>query len=309
MSGARHPLPTDIVALVSFDGKVYPNEAKPLETLGLEDHAKPLENALEQWFSFATGQHTWVSVRGATIRGLISARARAKKSAWEVEVLIDAADDPEMVLSLFGRMDAGVIKQRAERVFLRLDADGALVDTVRSAGFFRYAGETLYRRPGGAPAAPAVPNLREVEKHDWMGIYQLYGRVVPANIRSIEGSTFREWQAAREDWGGRPEDLVLEEDGAITAWLRVLPGDHGRLSALARVGSEQLDAIIAVGLARLTDSDEVFALAPEYDAELASSLARNGFQPAAEYAVLAKRLSEPVEALVPEGAQTAIPVS
>jgi hypothetical protein len=48
MSSARRPLPTDIVALVSFDGHVYPNEAKPLDRLGVQERARPLENALEQ---------------------------------------------------------------------------------------------------------------------------------------------------------------------------------------------------------------------------------------------------------------------
>ena len=86
MSSPRRPLPTDLVALVSFDGTVHPNEAKPLDRLGLDERARPLESTIEQWFSFATGKHTWVSVRGATIRGLISARRRAKPSritqAW-----------------------------------------------------------------------------------------------------------------------------------------------------------------------------------------------------------------------------------
>ncbi len=40
MSRARHPLPTDLVALVSFDGRVYPNEAKPWDRLGLDQRAR-----------------------------------------------------------------------------------------------------------------------------------------------------------------------------------------------------------------------------------------------------------------------------
>src|SRR3990172_7296064 len=126
MSSARRPLPTDLVALVSFDGRVHPNEAKPLESLGRDERAHPLESTLEQWFSFATGKHTWVSVRGTTIRGLITARQRAKRSAWEVEVLIDASDDPAVALSLFSRMSAGVGRMGAERIFLRLEADSHL---------------------------------------------------------------------------------------------------------------------------------------------------------------------------------------
>jgi hypothetical protein len=42
MTSARHPLPTDIVALVSFDGDVYPNEAKPLERLGASEDVRPM---------------------------------------------------------------------------------------------------------------------------------------------------------------------------------------------------------------------------------------------------------------------------
>jgi hypothetical protein len=146
MTSARTPLPTDLVALVSFDGRVYANQAKPLDRLGTVERARPWEEALEQWFSFATGKHTWVSVHGATIRGLISARRRAKASAWEVEVLINASDDESVALSLFSRMTAGVVKQGAERVFLRLADGSELYDPARSSGFFRYATETLYRR-------------------------------------------------------------------------------------------------------------------------------------------------------------------
>ena len=83
MSRARHPLPTDLVALITHDGRVYPNEAKTWDRMGADDSGPhPLGTALEQWLSFATGKHTWVSVHGATIRGLVSARRRAKRTVW-----------------------------------------------------------------------------------------------------------------------------------------------------------------------------------------------------------------------------------
>src|SRR5437867_1086554 len=218
MTSARRPLPTDLVALVTFDGRVYPNEAKPLEQIGLDERARPLETALEQWFSFATGKHTWVSVRGATIRGLITARRRAKPSVWEVDALIDIDEDNQVAPSLFGRMTAGLVKEKAERVFLRLDEDSSLVHAARQAGFFKYARETLYRldRPGSI-SLTEVP-FRSRAKGDLMGIYHLYNQSVPANVRAIEGSTFREWQAAQEAWGGRTTDLLLEEGGIISVW-------------------------------------------------------------------------------------------
>ena len=38
-------------------------------------------------------------------------------------------------------------------------------------------------------------------KHETFGIFQLYMHTVPANVRAIEGATFKEWQAALEPWG------------------------------------------------------------------------------------------------------------
>lgn len=308
MSSARRPLPTDIVALVSFDGRVYANEAHPLDSIGLEQRTRPLENALEQWFSFATNKHTWVSVRGATIRGLISARPRAKRSAWEVEVLIDAGEDESVALSLFSRMSAGVMKQGAERVFLRLDAESDVREAARSAGFFRYESETLYRRDAShwRPSGSGV-SLRSKGKADAFGMYQLYNRAAPANVRGIEGATFREWQAAQEKWGGRTTDLLLDDDGTIAAWVRVCTaGPMGRLSILADRGP--YDDLLGAALDLLQDR-EVMCLVPNYNPELASALERFAFEPAGTYESMAKRLTKPVEEAAMETASEAVPVS
>jgi hypothetical protein len=314
MSSARHPLPTDIVALVSFDGRVYPNEANPLDRLGIERTARPLERALEQWFSFATGKHTWVSVRGATIRGLISARPRAKRSAWEIEVLIDASEDESVALSLFSRMTAGVMKQGAERVFLRLSADSDVRDAARAAGFFNYCGEVLYRRsadqwkPSNISSHPEAleGRLRSRAKADTFGIYQLYNRVAPATVRAIEGLSLREWQAAQEKWGGRTSDMVLEEEGVITGWVRAMSGNPARIHVLAERGP--YDALLGAGLDVLQDQD-VFCLVSDYNVELASALERFAFQPVGEYHAMAKRLTKPVEQPAMETNSEAVPVA
>lgn len=309
MSSARRPLPTDLVALVSFDGKVHPNEAKPLDRLGLDERAHMLETALEQWFSFATGKHTWVSVRGATIRGLISARPREKRSAWEVDALIDVDDDEGVSLSLFSRMIAGITKQRAERVFLRLDADSHLSEAARKAGFFPYEKETLYRLDEPPPQQLTEVPWRPREKSDLMGMFQLYSQSVPANVRAIEGATFREWVAAQESWGGSTKDLVLEEDGIISAWLRVMPGQTGRFSLIAQGQRYGLQEMVLASLSRLHASRNVLCLVPEYNSGCAASLERVGFQPVADYTSYAKRLVKPVEELAQEHAGQAIPVS
>ena len=309
MTSARKPLPTDLVALVTFDGRVHPNEAKPLERLGLDDRAHPLETAIEQWFSFATGKHTWVSVRGTSIRGLVSARERAKRSAWEVDALIDVDGDEGTVLSLLSRMTAGVMKQKAERVFLRLDGDSHLSQAVRKAEFFPYARETLYRLDGKPNVQLTEVPFRPREKPDLMGAFQLYSHTVPANVRAIEGATFREWQAAQESWGGRTTELVLEEDGIITAWLRVVSGQTGRFALIARSERWSVQEVVQAALARLQKSRRVLCLVPDYDGGLASSLGSLGFEPVAAYATYARRLVKPVEELVAETSGRAVPVS
>ncbi len=309
MTRARYPLPTDLVALVSFDGRIYPNEAKPWDRLGLDERARPLETALEQWFSFATGKHTWVSVRGATIRGLISARRRAKRSAWEVEVLIDADEDKSIVSSLFNRMVAGIGRLGAERIFVRLSAGGHLLNAARDAGFFPYLEQTLYRLGKKLPRPESQAPLRGRVKGDIFGIFQLYSHAVPANVRAVEGVTFREWQAALEPWGGRHQDLVLEEDGFVAGWARVLPGQAARLTALLGSRNITMDELLASAIKHIGSYQSVFALAPDYDAGLLLALERLGFQPAGRYVVMAKRLVRPAEELVREPSGTAVVVN
>jgi len=308
MSTPRHPLPTDLVALVSHDGRVYPNEAKTWDRLGREGGGPhPLGSALEQWFSFATGKHTWVSVSGATIRGLISARPRAKRTAWEVDCLIDADKNKEVALSLLKRMSGDITKQGAERVFLRLAADSCLVEVARQAGFFPYAQETLYRCDAPPRLKPPPLPLRPRAKGDAFGLFQLYRTVAPASVRAIEGATHREWQAAQEPWGGRPVSLVLEDDGIIVAWLRILPGDEARFSLLIHPDRRDADILLQSAVARLTSSRIIFCLAS--GEALTRRLRRLGFSPIGQYVHFARRLVQPVQELVPEKLGTAVPAS
>lgn len=309
MSNARRPLPTDIVALVSFDGKVHPNEAKPLDRLGMRDHTHALEEALEQWLSFATGKHTWLNVKGATIHGLVTARPRRKRSAWEVEILIDADDDNSVVLSLFSRMLSGVLRAGAERVFLRVDADSAVVDSARSAGFFSYQNETLYRLSRSPAVEPSVISLRPRTKKDLLGVFQLYGRIAPANVRAIEGPTLREWQAAQEKWGKRTKDFIMEDDGVISAHVRTVGGSTGRIAVLAEGGQDTIDDLVRFALSRLKRSANVLCLASEHDSAVGRGLLDAGFEPDSRYTVLAKRLTKPIGELAKETAKEAVPVS
>ena len=310
MSRARYPLPTDLVALIAHDGRVYPNEAKTWDRMGAGNGGPhPLGTALEQWLSFATGKHTWVSVHGATIRGLVSARRRAKRTAWEVDCLINADEDRSVAHSLLERMAAGTTKEGAERIFLRLAAESPMVEIARSVGFFTYAHETLYRSDEPAPTPdPGLP-FRLASKADAFGIYQLYSAVTPANVRAIEGATFREWQAAREPWGGNPSDLVLEEEGIITGWLRLLSDNESRFSMLIHPQRRDAEAFLETALTRLKGSRPVLCLAPSRGDSLSRLLRRLAFSPVENYVMMAKRTARLAEELAAETVSTAVTVS
>jgi hypothetical protein len=299
---ARVVLPTDLVALATFDDKSFANEAVTRDRVGTAASTHPIGAALEQWFSFATGRHTWISVRGATLRGLLSARRRGSRLAWELDCLIDAAEgDPAVLLNLLDQAVRDAGKAGAEKIFLRLNASSAVLPSVRRAGFVRYLTEELYEREGPQPAerspAPRL-GLRARRIEDRYPLFQLYNNAVPEPVRRLEAVTFREWLACQEriSRASHTTQLVLEREGRITAWLRTgIDGDVGRFDLLTLPGQRGLGDLLAVALARLSRCARVHVLVPDYAEALARHLARLGFRKAGEYALLARRTMTPVK--------------
>jgi len=297
-SGARGVRPTDLVALVSFEGKVYPNEAVSWERLAKgEPDPHPLENAFEQWFSFATGRNTWINVKGQSIHGMLSTRKRGGGLAWEVDCLIHADEDPAVLASLAGRMQADAARTGARRVFLRLRDDAQTVDAIRAAGFVATRRETLWG--SGEPPVPRVadPPLREREKGDVPGLFSLYTASVPQGIRGLEAATSEEWHAFQETRGfsRKSHEFVLEEDGRITGSVRTArERSVGWMEVTCRPESRWLDALVAAGLRRIGGRRSVFVPVPDFAPALSEVLANAGFQPFGSAVTLVKRIAIPV---------------
>lgn len=307
----RTVLPTDLVALVAFDGRVYPNEAIILDRIGRESPLRPLETAVEQWFSFATGRHTWITVRGATLRGLLSARRRGGRQAWEFDCLIDAAaDDPSVLLSLLDRATHDAGRAGADRLFLRLRSDSATLDAAQRAGFNVLQQERLYSCDQPEPPERSIegPELRHRRPADLYGLFQLYNAVVPDQVRQQEAVTLKEWVAAQERLAGprRTTQFVLETDGRLLAWLRVAADAVGRLEILARPESALADSLVDAALGRLGDRTPVFSLVPTWAEPVARALERRGFTAAEEHVVLVRRTMKPVRSAKLVPAQTVL---
>lgn len=302
----RTVLPTDLVALVSYDGHVYANQAVTLERIGTQDSPSPIEAAFEQWFSFATGRHTWISVKGPTLRGLISARKRGSKQAWEIDCLINAEeDDPGVLMSLLDQVTDAAGRSGAMKIFLRLPAESMAAQDASRCGFAAYRREQVWRcERDTSPVRKVDSELRRRAKPDQYPLFQLYNATVPEQLRRYEGMTLTEWTAAQEPLG-KTAQYVIEREGRIEGLLRLAgDGDMGRFDLLG--GAAVLDDLIEGALARLSNRATLNAIVPEYQEDVARRLAGRGFAPAEEFVVLARRTVRPVtEALkVPAIVQT-----
>jgi hypothetical protein len=293
---ARKILPTDLVALVSYDGRVYSNEAMTRDRIGTNDSPHPLETAFEQWFSFATGRHTAISVKGTTLRGLVSARKRGSKLAWEIDCLIHAPDgDNGVLMSLLDQLTRAAGKSGALRIFVRLPGASETAHVAMHCGFAQYQSEIVHARAVDAAEAHVLPEgFRQRAKGDQYALFQLYNAVVPQTVRTAEAMTFAEWTAAQERLG-KTSQYVVEHGGAVRGWLRVArDGDIARFDVLAEPGV--IDDLLEAAMAKVASRRTVYTVVPEHDTGLRAHLESLGFAPGDEYSVLVRRTARTVKA-------------
>ena len=303
MTRPRAVRPTDLVALVSFDGRVYPNEAKTRSRIGKTDAAPhPLERALEQWFSFATGCHTWISIRGATLRGLVSARRRSSRSVWELDCVINAAEDDDSIcLGLLDQALKDAARAHVEKVFLRLSAESGVLPLARKLGFCAYQHEMLF-----SSAAPrtlphhldAHPRFRKVTRADEPALFELYKTCTAEQVREAEAATFGEWRAAQDrSWlVGRVSQQLAERDGHVAAWYRsAIDGDCANFELLIDPSEPSREAFFDVALGQI-GGRSAMTLVSNSASSLVQGLLRRGFERGPEFASLVMRTAVTVKA-------------
>jgi hypothetical protein len=312
MPNVRPVLPTDLLALVSYNGKVYPNEARPRERIGAsEPAANPIETALEQWLSFATRRHAWISSRRQRLLGLVSARRRGGRLAWEIDCLIDTTPAVGAVPGLLDCAIQAGGKAGAEKLFLRLSANSPLLQVAMSAGFSAYCSERLYVGSNLALQEEPRVSLRPFSQPDQYPAFRLYNCVLPERTRRAEAATFTEWQAAQERrWLKGGVELVLDGEGALLAHVRASRLAHGVLVDV-RAASEalpQAPAMIRGAFESVGGPGPVMTLVHEADGALASRLEEFGFEAREEFFSLmcrttrVARLPKMVPATIPKGA-------
>jgi hypothetical protein len=290
---ARAVLPIDLLALVSYNGKVYPNEARPRELVGASDLApNAIETAFEQWFSFATRRNAWISASRQRLLGLVSARRRGGRQAWEIDCLIDTTAKSDAVPGLIDCALRAGGKAGAEKLFLRMSSISPLLPVVINAGFTAYCSERLYA--GSALALRAAPlPVRPFSQADLYPAFRLYNSVMPERCRRAEATTFGEWQAGQEKhWLKGGAQLALDGEGVLAGHIRASRLPHGTLvdlvadeGAVAETEGLLAAAVEATG----HGAPRIMVLVPESAVGIALRLEDLGFEAREEFIGLMAR--------------------
>lgn len=292
MSAARPPRPTDLVALVTFDGVVRENQAVTRDRLGkAPGMPRPLSAAVEQWLHL--GRWTWVSVRGRSIVGIATARELSAPSTWELDTLIDAGDDPGVVADLLRQAAQSAARARVTHVLLRTPSDAPAAQQAPRAGFVKALDERLWG--GHLQVDAAAEGVRDWRAGDDIACFQLYSRALPVAARSVLAMTREEATAVHERrWHERGRSFVAECEGRITGLARVARSG-GQFSLMVEPGQrEAARALLAAVSERLGKTAVHRALVPVCGADEEHALRDAGLEPGSEFTLFCHRTARPV---------------
>lgn len=297
VTDARTLLPTDLLALVSYNGRSYRNEAWTRERIGAEESQHTLGLVLDSFLAFAHGRSAWISVRRQRLQGLVGARRRGARQAWEIDFLIDATRGQEAVPGLLDCAIAEVGRSGAEKLFLRLACDSDLLPVVREAGFMTVQEEVLFTKTSPVLAV-ADADVRPALPSDSYPLYRLYNAALPESTRRMEAATFAEWHAAQERrWLKNGVQLVCERDGEIKASARAARLPQGialdlmvDAVALLDTGSIVASAVKAVD----GDPAPIYALVPASSLAVGRRLEDAGFIASKDFVSLMRRTTRPL---------------
>src|SRR3954471_8300667 len=122
MALPRSLLPTDVLTLASYGTRNFDNRAWPRERVGAESSPHPLGLMLDKVRTMGRDRCAWVSIEHQRLQGLVAARPRGGRSAWEIDSLIDASPESDIVLDLIDGALAGIGEHGGEKLFVRLSA-------------------------------------------------------------------------------------------------------------------------------------------------------------------------------------------
>jgi hypothetical protein len=252
-----------------------------------------------------------MSAQGPRLQGLVGARQRGGRPAWEIDYLVDATRGHEALSGLLECAIADAGRAGAEKLFLRLDSASPLLTVVLESGFMGYQESVLYTREGMLPPA-RVEGQRPVAAMDSYFLFRLYTSCLPEAVRRLEAATYNEWLAAQDRrWLRHGEQFVVEGEARLRALVSLAYRDDTlSVDLLAEDGTDAHDVLASAAAAMKLDYAAVEVLLPSTASRHAAQLQDAGFRLARTFISLMRRTTRPlaVPKLRPAIAETAVGV-
>ncbi len=159
--------------------------------------------------------------RGLGYRGVSVARELSGGAGWEVDSLRFARDkDDETIIALCDGLAQEVAQRGGRTAYLRFAEGSPHAQALRKGGFFAYRLERLYAVGQGRGGTDESP-YRQANRADRHGIFRLYCRAVPENVRRHEAPTQQEWRSVLDTCDTEREYVLDGPQGALAAWVGV----------------------------------------------------------------------------------------
>lgn len=157
--------------------------------------------------------------RGLGYRGVCVARELSGGAGWEVDSIRIARDmDDETITALCDGVAHEIAQRGGRTAYLRFAEGSPHAQALRRGGFMAYRVEHLYAVGHGTASTPTP--FRSATRADRHGVFRLYCRAVPENVRSNEAPTQQDWRAVLDSFD-TDHEYVLDGPEGLAAWAGV----------------------------------------------------------------------------------------
>ncbi len=270
------------------------NQAVPFDRCDRPD------TSLHDWMRLASttlprsGRRVWIARDGWSLLGLVAVRPRGGRVAWEIDALIEPAEDDVYLLDLLDRAVATAGAAGAGRLFLRVSAESSVVETARRHGFVMVTEETRYVCEHRTAPAAAAARRRE-RRHD-QALFRLYNETVPQEVRWHTALSPAEWRAAEEPLGQRGRAWVIHGDqtaDAPAALVRLSQDAQASRAALLTDGRPQsAREAVALVLHAAPLQRPLFLLIPSHAASDMIAATEAGFTALDRFVLLVRPIAQ-----------------
>lgn len=224
--------------------------------------------------------------RGLSYRGILVARELAGGAGWEVESLRIARDkDDEAVTALLSAVGTEVARRGGRTLYMRLPQGSPHGSAVRRGGLMVYTEERLFAMV--RTKVEVDSGFRPAGRQDRHGIFRLYCRTVPENVRRQEAPTQQDWRAVYDGFDC-DRQMVLDGEGALAAWV----GIGGReVRMLADTGVSTMVVEEALDVVEAQEGRHSVLVAMQYQFELQRMAAQRGYTELGTRLLCARRLA------------------